>query len=469
MGDGVYLRQPNSIGIPRFYGRVTPIHQRLQTQVNQEVWNPCGTRSTLGIFIMPTLKLTQAAVDRLRPPANGRIEIWDTILPAFGLRIAAARPGRPPRKTWICTYRVAGRRIRETLGTTATVPRVDDARNLARASMQQAQAGVHPVQEKHRRTAAAAARQADTLGGAVDEYFARYAAQHMRPASFTEIKRTLERDVKPVLGARPIRDLGRRDVRELLMGIVDRGAPAHANHVLSYLRAMLNWAVSNDLIEANPAAGLKMPAPKVERDRALGDGEIRLFWLACDKIGWPFGPLFQFLLLTAQRRDEVAAACWGEFDLDQAVWTLPRQRTKNDRAHVIHLAPNAVEILRGLPRIGTGQFLFTTTGQSPVSGFTRARQRLAATMADLTGAEIEPFTLHDLRRTAATGMAGLGIAPHVVDRVLNHSTGKISGVARIYNRHEYLSERKAAVESWATHIDRLLNQSSNIVLLPRTG
>lgn len=414
---------------------------------------------------MPSLKLTQVAVDRLQPPATGRVEYWDTILPAFGLRVAAALEGRPPRKTWVCTYRVRGRRVRETLGTTATVPKVDDARNLARASMQRAQQGVHPVEEKHLHAAAAAARQLDTLGRALDQYFVRYAAPHMRPASFAEIKRTLERDVKPVLGSRPIRDLARRDVRDLLEAIVDRGAPSHANHVLSYLRAMLNWAVSDDLIEANPTAGLKMPAPKAERDRALADDEIRLFWLACDEISWPFGPLFQLLLLTAQRRDEVAEAPWDEFDLVGALWTLPRERAKNDKTHLIHLAPKATEILRSLPTAGGGGSLFTTTGKTPVSGFTRARQKLATAMNDLGGVEVEPFTLHDLRRTAATGMAGLGIAPHVVDRILNHSTGKISGVARIYNRHEYLTERKIALEAWARHVEGLV--TPNVIQLVR--
>src|SRR5262249_55971453 len=137
--------------------------------------------------------------------------------------------------------------------------------------------------------------------------------------------------------------------------------------------------------------------------------------------------------------------------------------------HLIYLAPKAIEILRRQPRIGSEQFLFTTTGQSPVSGFTRARQRLAVAMAGLAGGQVAPFTLHDLRRTAATGMAALGIAPHVVDRILNHSTGRISGVARVYNRHEYLPERKVAVESWAKHIELLLDQSSNVVSLPHSG
>jgi integrase len=414
---------------------------------------------------LPTLKLTQAAVDRLRPPTTGRVEYWDTVLPAFGLRVAAALPGRPPRKTWMCTYRVAGRRVRETLGTTATVPKVEDARNLARASMQKAQAGTHPVEERQLHAAAAAARRLDTLDRAMDEYLVRYAAQHMRPASFAEIKRTLERDVKPVLGSKSLRDIIRGDVRELVQTIVDRGAPSHANHVLSYLRAMLNWAVGNDLIEANPTNGLQMPSPKVERDRALGNGEIRLLWAACDDIGWPFGPLVQLLLLTAQRRDELAEANWDEIDLDNALWTLPRERAKNDKTHIIHLAPKAVEILHQLPTMGGRTFLFTTTGKSPVSGFTRARQRLMTAMNALGGDAVEHFTMHDLRRTAATGMAGLGIAPHVVDRILNHSTGKISGVARIYNRHEYLTERKSALEAWARHVESLA--TSNVIQLVR--
>jgi integrase len=228
---------------------------------------------------------------------------------------------------------------------------------------------------------------------------------------------------------------------------------------------MLNWAVGNDLIETNPTNGLQMPAPKVERDRALDDGEIRLFWLACDKIAWPFGPLFQLLLLTAQRRDEVAEAPWDEFDLDKGVWTLPRERAKNDQAHITHLAPKAVQILQQLPMIGDGKLLFTTTGKNAVSGFTRARQRLADAMTALGGDEVEHFTLHDLRRTAATGMAGLGIAPHVVDRVLNHSTGKISGVARIYNRHEYLAERNHALGAWANHVEALV--TPNVIQLVR--
>jgi integrase len=370
-------------------------------------------------------------------------------------------------------YRVDGRRVQETLGTLATIPKVEMAREKARASMNKAEAGIHPAKERdrleaeeRRRAAAEKARQRDTFGAAIDRYLTRYAAKRMRLDYFTETKRTLERDVKPALGTRPIRELTRRDIRELLETIVERGSPSQANHSLAYLRAMLNWAVSNDLIESSPTAGLKMPARAVERDRALDDGEIRLFWQGCNKIGWPFGPLFQLLLLTAQRRDELAQATWSEFDLGKALWTLPRERTKNDKAHLVHLSPPALEIIEALRQIGTTSFLFTTTGDSPVSGFGRARERLAAAMRAIEIADkFEPFTLHDLRRTATTGMARLGVAPHVVDKILNHVSGAIRGVAAIYNRHAYLDERRAALEAWGRHIESLVLPTalSNVV------
>lgn len=418
---------------------------------------------------MPTLKLTQAAIERgCKPPATGRVEYWDNLLPGFGLRVAAPRDGKEARKTWQVMYRIDGKKVRETLGTVAMIPKVDSARILARESLQKAQRGINPAEERRqeweaerKQAAAEVVRQGDTLGAAIDRYLERYAARRMRPDYFKETKRTLERDVKAALGDRPIIDITRRDVRELLEQIVDRGSPSHANHVLAYLRAMLNWAISNDLIELNPTTGLRMPSPLVQRDRALDDGELRLFWRACDKLGWPFGPLFKLLLLTAQRRDELAHAVWSELDLDKGLWTLPRERVKNDKEHVVHLSALAVEIFEALPK-AHDRLVFTTNGERPVSGFGRARERLLFYMLDALaeergkGGRIEPFTLHDLRRTAATGMAGLGIAHHVVDRILNHTAGTISGVARIYNRHAYLAERKAALEAWARHVDGLV-------------
>jgi integrase len=428
---------------------------------------------------MPTIKLTQAAVDKLKPPAAGRVEFWDSQCPGFGLRVSAPARNGAGRKTWVAMYRVDGKLVRETIGTLATFPNVGDARELARASLQKAAKGVHPVEERRQQKLASEARARDTLGTVIDLYLERYAIRRMRPDYYKETKRALEVDVKGVLGARPVGELTRREIRDLLGAIVTRGRAPHASHVLAYLRAMLNWTVGEELIEVNPAAGIPDPDPRKrqdrERDRYLKGDELRLFWLGCDQIGWPFGPLFQLLLLTAARRDELACAKRDEFDLPRRIWTLPRSRAKNDKEHVTFLSELAITILEALPQPDKSGFLFTTNGRTPVSGFGRARARLAGAMQELNdGVRVPPFTLHDLRRSAASGMAEeLKIAPHVVDRILNHAGGTIRGVARVYNKAKYLEEREAALGKWARHIEKLIGLErpapDNVFELPRAG
>jgi integrase len=435
---------------------------------------------------MPTLKLTQAAVERLKPPASGRVEYWDSQLPGFGMRLSAPRPGKKEetaRRVWQAFYRVDGKMVREKLGTLAQTPSVADARELARQSMRKARAGGHPVEDRRRKeeeerkqAEAEEARKKNTLGVVIDRYLAERPSDKsrrpMRAEYLAETTRTLERDVKQSpLGRRPLEEITGDDIKRLVRGIA-KDAPSQANHTLAYLKAMLSWAVDEGLIAKNLADGVKMPAQKVERERALDDGEIRPFWPACERAGWPFGPFSQLLLLTAPRRDELAHAKWDEFNLDKATWTIPGERTKNGRPHIVHLSAMAIEILETLPRLASKKgWVFTTDRRdtdTPISGFSHARARIAAAMDEISGAEIAHFTLHDLRRSAATGMAALGIAPHVVDKVLNHSSGKITGVAKIYNRFEYLPERKAALEIWGRHVESLIRPSpSNVVELPR--
>jgi integrase len=425
---------------------------------------------------MPTIKLTQPAVDKLKPPVSGRVEYWDSQCPGFGLRVSAPARNGAGRKTWVAMYRVDGKLVRETIGTLATFPNVADARELARASLQKAAKGINPIEDRRQQKRATEARARDTLGAVIDLYLEQYARRRMRPDYYKETKRALEVDVKAVLGARPIGDLTRREIRDLLSAIVARGREPHASHVLAYLRAMLNWAVGEELIEVSPAAGIPDPDPRKlqdrERDRYLKGDELCLFWLGCDKIGWPFGPLFQLLLLLGCRRDELACARRDEFDLPRRTWTLPRSRAKNDKEHVTHLSDLATQILETLPRPDESALLFTTNGRTPVSGFGRARARLAAAMQELNdGIPVQAFTLHDLRRSAASGMAEeLKIAPHVVDRILNHTGGTIRGVARVYNKAQYLAEREAALEAWGKYLAGLTEPPpppSNVTELAR--
>ena len=309
---------------------------------------------------MPTLKLTQATVDKLtwssalalwraeRPeradklPPSRRVEIWDVFLPSFGLRITD-RDG----KVWQCLFRVNGKMVRESLGSFAQVPKVEAARELARRSMTKARDGVNPVVETRQVEAekarqaeaeaeAEAIRKANTLSAVIKRYLAerpkvKAKDKPLAAEYLAEVKRTLERDVaKSKLGERPIKELEDGKAIKALLRDMAKTRPGHARHVHAYLMTAAEWFVDEGLTARNIMAGIKPPAPKGERDRALQkDDEIRLFWQACDRIEWPFGPLYQLLLLLGPRRDELACSTWREFDLPNQSWELPGSRTKN--------------------------------------------------------------------------------------------------------------------------------------------
>jgi integrase len=239
--------------------------------------------------------------------------------------------------------------------------------------------------------------------------------------------------------------------------------------VLTVVRRVCIWAVAHDILETDPTTGVLKPLKiKPSRDRVLDDAEIVSFWTGCDQLGWPFGPLFKLLLLTAQRRSEVAGMRWSELDLEGKLWHIPGERIKNSKAHDVHLSDFALEIIHGLvelkPAAGKPDFVFSFTGDAAVSGFVYTKR----TLDNLIG--VHGWRLHDLRRTATTGMARLGIPPHVADRVLNHTTGTIHGVAAVYNRFQYLDERKAALDAWARFVEALVRPETaqtNVVGLRR--
>jgi integrase len=254
-------------------------------------------------------------------------------------------------------YRVGGKKVRETLGTLPRIPKVEQARDRARDSLRQVQAGLHPVKERRaaERLAAEAAARPDTFRAIAELYIERYASKNTKPGTCAELRRQLSRDVYPKWGERAIREITRRDVVELLDGIADRGAPIQANRTLARLRTLFNWSVDREIIASTPFARMQRPSPEKERSRTLSDDEIRWFWKACDRLGWPFGPMCKLLLLTAQRRTEVAGMLWSEIDLDTRTWVIPRERAKNDREHAVHLSNFAVEIIETLPRFAEGE------------------------------------------------------------------------------------------------------------------
>jgi integrase len=419
------------------------------------------------------ITFTQLGVERLKPPIIGRTIYWDKLLPGFGLRLSAPRPGsREGRKSWIAMYRVAGKPVMETLGTLAQIPKLERAREAARASLLRARAGGDPVAE---RRAEVARKVADTVAAqeavtgrftaVADRYMREHVERNCAPSLIKETRRILERDVKPRWGERPISEISKGDVNELLDTIASKrdrkrrgaegGAVVQANRTLARLKTLFRWAVAKDLILADPTEGVRKAIKEIARDRYLDDDEIRSFWAGCDALGWPFGDAFKVLLATGQRRDEVGGMEWPELDLAGATWTIPKARAKNGKAHPVHLSKMVIEVLEAAPRLVVdGQpspYVFTTTGRSPVSGFGKAKDRLDRHMPASA-----PWILHDLRRTATTAMAELNVAPHVVDKILNHTAGTIRGVAAVYNRFEYLPERKAALEAWGRRIESLV-------------
>jgi integrase len=235
----------------------------------------------------------------------------------------------------------------------------------------------------------------------------------------------------------------------------------------------VHWARQRGIIEVSPCLDIERPAPEHSRDRVLSDEEVRAVWHACEALGSPFGALIRLLILTGQRRGEVGEMRWSEVDLAGKMWVLPKERCKNKKAHSVPLSRLAVEIFESLPRIYAAQdFVFTITGSAPVTGFARAKERLDAMLPDMAA-----WTLHDLRRSFASGCARLGIAVHVVEAALNHRGGAIKGVAAVYNRYSYDAEKRRCVEAWASHIEWLASGDfvdNNIIpmhggLAERTG
>jgi integrase len=402
-------------------------------------------------LVKTAFKFTQAAIDKIRPPESGRVDYSNTAIPGMQLRVSASG-----RRVYRVKTRVNGVQVPSTIGSTAIFT-LAEASKTAREFLRQAAEGINPIEAKRSKLA--------IDSNIVRVVFDRYLRQRVVKRSaeyYKEVKRAIERDMLPDIGRTPIDKLTRRQIRDVIDKIAERSEP-HAAHVRRYFNAFLNWAVEQDFIAVNPGVG---PDPDTrrredrERDRWLRDDEIRLFWYACNRVGHSFSAPFKLLLLLGCRRDEMFGAPWGEFDLDRQLWTLPATRApKNGSDHLVHLAAPVLTILNSLPRLrpwDPSELLFSATGVTPLSGFDAALDRVRAEMADLSGQPTERFVLHDLRRSFAGGMAMIGVAESIVDRCLAHTSRKVSGTARIYNRFQYLPARKMALETWANHVMELI-------------
>jgi integrase len=406
---------------------------------------------------MPNQAITLRTIDAIKPCPDRDVYTWDTGLRGFGLRVTPKGV-----KSYVLQYRVtSGPARRKTIGVHGSPWTTLTARKEAERLLMMVRQGVDPVEEQRE-----AKRKARALNFAsyCDQFVDLY-LQPNWPDTWPEAMRTLENVVKPRWGKKALTDLKRVDMVRLMDEYSDR--PGRRKYVHSLLRKLFNWAVDREDIEHSPLAGMKAPKPTPSRRRVLGHEELTCLWMAAGRAGWPWGPYVRLLLLTMQRRKEVAEMDWSEIDLEAGVWTLPAERAKNDEAHTIPLTDLAIEELRTLGPKDRG-LVFTTTGKTAVSGFSKAKRTLTDDMLKImvmrqkqrgkgsSFVQVSDWRLHDLRRTGATNLQALGVPIEVTEAILNHISGTRAGVAGIYNRYKYEPEKRVALEAWNKRIDELL-------------
>jgi integrase len=404
--------------------------------------------------------LTQLTIDNLKPGPDRR-EIPDG--KERGLYLVIQPTGR---MSWAFRFRNHGRPCKLTVGAYPAIGLAKARAEAARAKVALAD-GDDPAATKRAAKAAKRVRSADDH---VERVIADFIALYVKPKTrdWRETQRLLAEFAEAWKGRR-LAAIGKADIHRVLDSIVARGAPVGANRAFAQLRKMCRWAVSRGILDRSPCDGIDRPSAENSRDRVLDTDELRLVWRAADDLGFPFGPIVKLLALSGQRRSEVGGMEWRELDLDRALWTLPGARTKNKRQHAFPLSPEAIAIIIGLPRFSGSRFVFSPSNTAP-SGFSRAKTRLDGLIAKLNdGNVIEPWILHDIRRSVASGLAGLGVTLPVIERCLNHISGSFAGIVGVYQRYDFADEMRAAMERWGRHVEQLAGRktAANIIELKR--
>jgi integrase len=388
--------------------------------------------------------LTAKSIENLRP-GTARREIPDG--GCRGLYLVVQPSGR---RAWAVRYRFGGKTKKLTLDNVASLA---EARRAATAVLHELNRGHDPAAMKFDARAAtqkaAAERAGDTVDNLAAQFIERYAKKQTRTSSWHMTQRIFDRIVLPAWRGRVIHDVKRREVIELVEGVAET-TPILANRVHAALSKFFNWLASRDIIVASPVAGVARPSKEIARDRILTDDEIKSLWKACDTLGGPPGECVKMLLLTGQRRGEVAGIRRSEVEGD--LWTLPPERTKNGQKHTVPLSRQAMEILESTPEIvGGADRVFTGTGGRQLAGFSHVKRELDAQM-NLKS----PWVMHDLRRTVASGMAKIGIKLPVIEKVLNHTSDSFRGIVGVYQQHDFAAEKRHALQAWADHVDAIV-------------
>lgn len=381
--------------------------------------------------------LTDSKVASIKPPRSGQAEYPDAKVTGLRLRVGAGGA-----KTWILRRRLGSGFINRKIGTYPATSLAKARENaLAMIEALETAGTTEPLDRTFRQAAE------------------RWIEDRKRPAM---IRRQLELHVYPAWGARRLMDIKRADVRELIRGIEGEVLP---NRVLASIKSIFSHAVKQDWLEHSPADHLDKPKVETARERVLSMDEIARVWRAAGLLGYPGGPWARLLILTGQRRSEVAGMRWADLDLEAGTWILTSGQTKAKRANLVPLSRAALAIIREMPCIG--DYVFGTSANTPMRGFARDKARIDQYLESRGEGLAEAWRFHDLRRSAATHMVRLGIPELVVSRVLNHAVQGITG--KVYALHSYAPEKRHALDTWAAEIERAVNgeRGGNVVQLGR--
>lgn len=408
---------------------------------------------------------TVRGIDAVQP-SSGRVEVRDGRTP--GLCLVVQPTGH---RSFAFRYRspVSGKPTKLTLGSYPGEITLEAARTAALDARRAVTAGRDPADEKK-----IAKFERDDKGLLVETLLDEFVKLHIEVKNKTstadEHKRLIEKRIKPAWKGRNIRTITRIDVNTLLQGMVAKGAPVSANRTFAVIRRFFKWVLTLEGAlpsDKSPAARVVAPTPETSRERKLTDDEMRALWKSTQGIE-PFSVMVRLLLLTGQRRGEVSGMRWEELSLDgdEPTWTIPSARAKNDKEHIVPLAPAAVALIRSLKIIDGSKYVLTTTGTTPISGFSKGKIALdKAMLLDLREHtpdldEVADWRLHDLRRTFASGMAPLKQPVHVVERLLNHISGSFAGIVGVYQQYEYAPEMRVAALAWADHLETVISPTT---------
>jgi integrase len=390
------------------------------------------------VWAIPRVRLTKSVIDDL-PVLSKDTVYWDAGLPGFGVKVTPKG-----RKVFIVMYRLAGAgsRLRKyTIGPYGRIT-LPMARGQAQKIFAARLDGRDPAEEKRQ-------SRRRLVVDRIDDLVERFIQEHVsRVGTCKRLTNLLRRDVIPYWGAKSIHEIKRRDVSDLLSLIAQRNA--HAGHrLLKTLKTFFKWCLGRAVIDFSPAEGLSSGYRETSRDRVLTDRELATIILGARKAAHPYGQIVEFLGLTGQRREEVAQLKRDELDEKGRTWTIPGSRTKNKKVHIVHLSEAAWRVVAKTP---DGDLVFGTSRGKRFQAFGKGKRALDK-LSGVTG-----WRLHDLRRTIVSGMARLGVPPHVADKILNHQAGTISGVAAVYQRHDFLVERKEALDRWGAHVEQIIQE-----------